>query len=410
MPNDSLQPRYAESFHCIGSACEDSCCQGWGVYVDKATYKKYLATPALRRSTSGHLQLSQPSRDNFKFALIKFKDGTGCPFLTPNRLCGIQVQYGAEFLSKTCARYPRALVRFEGRLQRALYLSCPEAARLVLLSPQLLPVEEGVRYRNFRLENSQIPGQTASLALSQQIRSFALLLLQDRTYPLWQRLFLLGIVCRRVRDFVGPEKACQASQVLAQYAEMIAEGSLRATLDGVPARPAMQLAFVLQLIQGRFKVEQPEDGFAGCVADFLLAIGHSPGRPLEESARHYHDACNRYEQIASEWKDTFLENYLVNYLFRTRFPYPDTSDRPERSIDPICSYLLMIFHYRFLHSLLIGAAARQREVLSSSDAVRIAQAFAKSVEHNLPFLDELKSCARSSDLQDTDSFAVLLKT
>jgi len=36
-----IRPEYAEQFRCIGPACEDSCCVGWRVDIDQATYEKY---------------------------------------------------------------------------------------------------------------------------------------------------------------------------------------------------------------------------------------------------------------------------------------------------------------------------------------------------------------------------------
>ena len=35
------QPTSYRSFQCIGAACEDTCCEGWGVFVDKTTFQKY---------------------------------------------------------------------------------------------------------------------------------------------------------------------------------------------------------------------------------------------------------------------------------------------------------------------------------------------------------------------------------
>jgi lysine-N-methylase len=40
-PAKVLQPRHFDAFRCIGSACEDTCCVGWLVHVDKPTYEKY---------------------------------------------------------------------------------------------------------------------------------------------------------------------------------------------------------------------------------------------------------------------------------------------------------------------------------------------------------------------------------
>ena len=39
----TIQPRYGSAFHCIGGECEDSCCDGMSVLVDKTTYEMYQA-------------------------------------------------------------------------------------------------------------------------------------------------------------------------------------------------------------------------------------------------------------------------------------------------------------------------------------------------------------------------------
>jgi len=408
MSDDLLQPHYAEDFHCIASECEDTCCQGWGVYVDKAAYKKYRATPALRRAATEHIELNPGARDNFKYARMKFTADNRCPFLASNKLCSIQKQHGDEFLSKTCARYPRALVRFDGKLQKALYLSCPEAARLVLLSPQLLPPQDAPRYHEFPLEQSQ-NSDSGSSALVRQMRSFALDLLQDRTYPLWQRLFLLGTVCRRVHELTAAQQTTQIPQLLAQYATMILEGKLRPHLAGIPARPGLQLDLALKLIQRRYQVDQPHEGFVACVSDLLQAISESQESAGPDPATRYHQAYLRYYDPFDQAYPCFMENYLLNYVFRTGFPFVDITDPVERSIGPLISYLLMAFHYRLLHSLLIGAAWRHGNAFSIAQAVQLVPTFARGVEHNVKFADELMSFASSPELQNSDGLAVLLR-
>jgi len=408
MPHDLLQPHYADDFRCIASKCEESCCQGWGMYVDKATYKKYRATPALRRAAAEHIELNPGARDNFRYARMKFTPDNRCPFLAEDKLCSIQKQHGGEFLSKTCSRYPRALVRFDGSMQKALYLSCPEAARLVLMSPQLLPPHDAPRYQQFRLEQSQNSIPLSSSALVRPLRSLALDLLQDPTYPLWQRLFLLGTVCRRVHELTAAQQTAQIPQLLSQYATIAREGSLRPHLDGIPARPGLQLDLVLKLIQRRYQADQPEQAFVTCVRNLLLALDHSPETPGSEPAARYHHAYLRYYKPFAQAHPCFMENYLLNYIYRTGFPFVDITDPVQRSVDPLTSYLLMALHYRLLHSLLIGAAARHRDAFSVALAVQVVPTFARGVEHNVKFGDELMSFARCPELQNSDGLAVLL--
>ena len=405
MPREA---HYADSFHCIGADCEDTCCQGWSAYVDKATYKKYRATPALRRAAAEHISVIPDAPDNFRYARIKFNADNRCPFLTQDNLCRIHRQHGPEFLSKTCSRYPRALVRFEGKIEKALYLSCPEAARLVLLRESLLPPQDTPRYSAFVLH----PANVAILSVArvaQLIRHFTLDLLQDRTYPFWQRLFLLGIVCRRVHELVDSHAAtAEIAVLLGQYAAMAAGGSLRPQLEGIPARPGLQLDLVLQLIQRRLRIEQPSERFASCVGEFLQAIGYSPEKPLAETAARYHNAVLHYETVAQAFPH-LLENYAINYLFRTRFPFADLPGHMQRSSDALTSYLLLALQYRFLHSLLIGAAAWYGEAFSPAHAIRVAHSFARAVEHNIPYFDELLTFARAPELHNMDAFAVLLR-
>lgn len=409
MSEEPLQPHYADRFRCIGSQCEEICCQGWEVYVDKATYKKYRATPALRQAAGEHIKINPDARNNFQYARLKFPPAGCCPFLADDNLCSIQKKYGSELLSKTCARYPRALVRFEGRVQKSLYLSCPEAARIVLLNRQLLPSSNGLRYEQFTAEeSSRGTSPTADVAV-RRLRNFVLDLLEDETYPLWQRMLVLGIVCRRAHQLTTAQQAAQIGSLLAQYATMLQEGSLRSHLDSIPARPGLQLDLVLQLIRLRFELEQPHDGFACCIADLLQSIGYSPTTPLPEVAERYHQAHLHWYQPFAQQFPHFLQNYLINYLFRTGFPFVDVPDQLQRSVDPLTSYLLLALHYRFLHSLLIGAAARHRDSFSDAHAIRVVHAFARAVEHNLRYFAVLMQFARSAELQQSDGMAVLLR-
>lgn len=406
MPADRLQPHYAERFRCIGPECEESCCQGWGMYVDKATYKKYRATPSLRPATAEHIRINPDAHSNFQYARMQFPADGRCPFLADDNLCDIQKQYGSEFLSETCARYPRSLVRFDGRMQKAFYLSCPEAARIVLLNPQLLP-SDGVRYQQFLAEESSRKASSAADPL--QLRAFALDLLQDETYPLWQRIFVLGIVCRRAHELTIAQQTAQIGSLLAQYATMLEQGSLRPHLDNIPARPGLQLDLVLQLIRLRFELEQPQDSFACCVGDLLQSIGYSPTAPLAEVAERYHQAYLHWYQPFAQRAPHFLQNYLINYLFRTGFPFVVVPDQLEPSADPLTSYPLLALHYRFLQSLLIGAAARDRDSFSDAHAIRVVHVFARAVEHNPRFFAVLLQFARSAELQQTDGMAALLR-
>src|SRR5580698_9334351 len=86
-----LRPQYVESFRCIGSACEDTCCPGWSVPIDQATYEKYTAIVPNPEGTK-----------RSDFARIRTTSTAACFFLDEERLCTIQKQHGPSLLSHTC--------------------------------------------------------------------------------------------------------------------------------------------------------------------------------------------------------------------------------------------------------------------------------------------------------------------
>ena len=96
-------PRYLGRFRCIGAACEDHCCGGWGgIDVDPPTAETYrtLVGRGDRRAVSlDLLQQLEPNPDAWpdqrgEAALIPLTPGMTCPFFNAERLCAIQGALG----------------------------------------------------------------------------------------------------------------------------------------------------------------------------------------------------------------------------------------------------------------------------------------------------------------------------
>jgi lysine-N-methylase len=187
----AAHPTYADEFRCIGAACEDTCCQGWTVPIDKATWEKYQQLPEsglrsqIRASIVRTEEPAKPEKSPV-FAIIRMNAENQCPLLTPDRLCSIQAEFGEQMLSHTCHTYPRIVHSIGGVQETALTLSCPEAARVVLLAPHL-------RIPNAPCpdENTQplVPNDSANSLPPEfwEIRTTVLNLVRNRAYPLWER-------------------------------------------------------------------------------------------------------------------------------------------------------------------------------------------------------------------------------
>ncbi len=120
---NELEAACYSAFQCTGAACEDTCCEGWGVFVDEVTYHKYQNCsdselgPKLRE-----LVTILPTATPFMYASMPSPGGR-CSFLEGG-LCSIQKRLGAEYLSQTVPAIRALSIRgVNGANGRLIYLA-----------------------------------------------------------------------------------------------------------------------------------------------------------------------------------------------------------------------------------------------------------------------------------------------
>ena len=86
-----------------------------------------------------------------------------------------------------------------------------------------------------------------------EIRHFHILVLKDRSYPLWQRLFIIGLFSKRLTDVLNApaNNRDTVPLLLRGYAELMQQSRLRSTMDAVAAQPETQLSIILKLLDAR---------------------------------------------------------------------------------------------------------------------------------------------------------------
>ena len=173
-----VYPSYYKIFSCIASACPDSCCHEWDVQVDAASAARF-------RRLEGDLgdALRTYLYDEDGETYLRNENGR-CPMWRADGLCRIQAEQGHDALCQVCQQFPRLRHDYGDFVELGLELSCPEAARLILesqleLATETVPGGEEPEY------DSEI------MDILRQSRPAALALLEDRRYPVPQRLRLL---------------------------------------------------------------------------------------------------------------------------------------------------------------------------------------------------------------------------
>lgn len=118
-------PDYYKEFHCIADQCEDTCCAGWQIVIDKKTLKKY-------RNVSGEFGRILKKKINWLTGTFRQDKEKRCAFLNDCNLCDLYLHEGEKGFCKTCRLYPRHIEEFEGVREISLSISCPEVARILL--------------------------------------------------------------------------------------------------------------------------------------------------------------------------------------------------------------------------------------------------------------------------------------
>ena len=402
---DHLRLQYAKEFRCIGPQCEDTCCHGLDVLIDQAAYQKYRG-PQFQHFVQ-HLE-KLPAADSSRYARIKMPPSLCCPFFSSGRWCSIQQQFGEEYLPQICSTYPRVARRIDGLLEKALLLSCSEAARLVLLNPELMPQVEAGNGRSpyDRFLNGERPARTGNASPHRflwELREFTLLLLRDRSYPLWQRLFILGLFCKRLKHLTAASQVALVPSLLKTYATIAKQGTVRSLLDQMPVQSALQLTLVIEVV-GCYL--QGTDGshvrFRECVQDFMHGVKHDVRSSIESLVPAYTYTYSAHYMPFMDAHPYLLENYLINYVFRTRFPFGVTPRGQPN--DAETEFLTMCTHYGVIKGLLIGMAGYHGDSFSATHVVKLVSSFAKAVEHSTTF-----PTPKQLNLDNTNALAALLK-
>ncbi len=410
MQTRMIRPEYAERFRCIGPACEDTCCAGWTVTVDEASRQKYLDLPAgplrsLMETAIVPAANGKPETDSS--ATIRMLPSGDCPFLSPQRLCRIQVEHGEGYLCRTCQNFPRRTHTIDGLTETDLSLSCPEAARLILLERCLLAPAGASGYHI-----TWDPRATSEAGLKGyfwQIREFVVTLIQNRRYPLWQRMFLLGSFSRRLDALVRGDMKRSFPDVLNDFSRAVAERELSAAMEIIPANPELQLRIVVQLIAQRAKIEVASPRLRDVLDMFVKCVGISGKASTDRRVTRYVNIDAQFCEPFFRRRPHILENYLIHAVFRDFFPFGlslfDAKAKPE----PARAFAMLAIQFALLRGLLIGVAGARGRKFNTADVIRTVETVSKHFEHNRSYFPQAYTTLAAKGLDNAHGLTMLFR-
>lgn len=216
-----IKPDYFDTFRCIASSCPDSCCKEWDVLVDADKAELYRSLPGALGD-----RLRQVLKDEDDEVYMTIENGR-CPMWREDGLCRIQAELGESALCKTCREFPRLTHDYGDFVEMGLELSCPEAARIILSTPNHAMIEAEVS------GGEEPEYDTEAMEVLLRTRTVVRQILADRTHSVSETLALAlmyGYQAQAELDG-AEEQLFDADAALAEARQFAAPGDVMAILD-----------------------------------------------------------------------------------------------------------------------------------------------------------------------------------
>ncbi|MBN2032007.1 MAG: flagellin lysine-N-methylase [Deltaproteobacteria bacterium] len=398
-------PAYLPDFSCIGPECEDHCCYGWDIIVDKVSYRRYgkLPSTGLGKRIRKVMRLIRKDPSDARYARF-VRSSEVCPFLTPSRLCRIQAELGQDLLPDTCAIFPRHLRARQAWIDLSASMACPEIARRALENPKGIEILE-VRHDPATagmlrgIEPKQpVEVEASGLAL----RVFVLSLLKDRTHELWRRVMALGFLLEAVGFSDAASGTGTLTLLLDEFAHRVDSGEWMDRMENAPVMSGLQLQLVKRLHDEMAPWVRVKT-FRDCAAECLAGLHYTGTQPFtDEIGRRYDLAFKQAYEPFFDHYAFMLENYLVNHVLHHDLGF----HQGRRLFD---DYVMMVLNFAMLKTYLIGMAARHGERMNAAMVTRLIYSFTKAVEPDARFRDYALRLLAQSGCADMMHLAVLIK-
>lgn len=399
-----LLPQYVESFKCIGGRCEDTCCAGWCVNIDEKTYKKYKRVSDYEmKKKIGKNIIRVRSNISVKRAAKMKMINNQCSFLTDEKLCEIQQKLGSEYLCDICSMYPRMGNMINGIYEQYLTLSCPEAARLILINSNLMTFDV-VKQSNSSIEKMHIKYNIYTDKMIGwrkyiwEIRAVVIEILQVRKLTIEDRLLIIGLLCNKLDQYKDEEK--KVLEVIEEYRYNINNDMYTGVFDNVPKLLEMQVKLCNEIIALRVNGAVITERYNECLEEMIEGLKLRENLEWEGWTKVYDEAYQAYYKPYMNEHEYMMENYLVNYIFGKVFPI-----LKECILD---NYVEFIIHYVIMKMHLIGVGAKHQG-LSEELVIRVFQSVSKTFEHNKQYFRDLMGLIVENKYNELAYMTILIK-
>ncbi|WP_299795271.1 flagellin lysine-N-methylase [uncultured Shewanella sp.] len=391
MDSAIVTPKYVSNFSCIGPDCEDSCCIGWNIYIDKKSYKKTMAHPKLKGLAKSAMK--KIKRSDAQWAMIRTDAKGACLFLDSKKLCKIHSLAGEETLGETCRTFPRTSHIRESDKYETLSLSCPEAARLILFGSDAFIFER--KQSGLRLTPQSSPDwlsktydYSIELLLSEQLN--------------WQQALLsIGFLINSA-DKVWLKEAPSSAldSRFEQLSLLVEQGVLQEQYQSLPYVCEHQMQAFASIHGMVIDAHPRRDGERFGIIDDAITEVLDEDRVLDID--RINRAWNDIAAPALEEHGDIFKRYLLYYMYHEYFP-STLDDKPQSAFRLIALDCFMMRCY-------LAVIASKNNGLSESDIVLCFQVYHVVRQHQSTFIKGATDIMEKFSFSNVAGIISLLKT
>ncbi|WP_291572681.1 flagellin lysine-N-methylase [Clostridium sp. UBA4548] len=382
--NKLLVPEFLLNFSCIGSQCEDTCCQEWGIDIDKNTYYTYKKSKnmLLNEKFNSNIELNNKSTNESNYAKIILDVNKMCAFLNNDKLCSIHSELGHDALCYTCKIYPRIFNRVGDSYEESLFLSCPEVARVALLNRDKMSFTEidmNLTFQAF-ITNQAVKNED----IFWLVREFIIDLLQNRNFHLWERLAILGVFIEQCSGQINEQNKNALVSTINSFSMILSINDVHSILNSYKKDSKNQFNFTVMIDSLRGRSIQNEV-FKSFMKDFYEGMTEEADTGLTNSIKYNENYECYYKEFVKN-HEYILENYLVHYVFTKLFPFSNKHNLFDE-------YCILAFNYILIKTYLIGISGKYKRI-DENLAIKLIHSYERAYNHGDKIIeiayDELK--------------------
>lgn len=346
-------PDYYKEFYCAADKCEDTCCAGWQIVIDKKSLKKY-------RGVRGKFMPRMRTSVCWLKGTFRQDSEKRCAFLNENNLCEMYRNLGEKSLCKTCRRYPRHVEEFEGVREISLSISCPVVARM------LMEQKSPVTFLSYEKEGEEEYEDFDPFLFSilEDAREEMVKILQNRTLSIRTRALLVLGMAHDMQGRINRQELFECSGVIEKYRGDRAKAYVEDYLEkiNIPMpEPLFDQLYGLELLRENWELLLHE------TEAILYAKGEKAYQKIEEGFR---DWMKEHPEI-----EIHLEQLLVYFLF-TYFPGAvyDGEVFAKAQMAVYCSFMI--------RELWMARWVKNEKTLEADEIIDLVYRFSREVEHS----------------------------